>query len=263
MEADNVQDGADVYRVAEPAQMHYRASEETPGDAGDMLEGRMMPYGEWTEIRSTMEGHFLERFSPGALAKSMSEQKARIRVLFEHGMDKVLGRQAIADIADFEDLPDGAHYRAALLPGLPQLVTEGLRRGLYGSSIYFHPIPGKVDRVGSPRASEHNPEGLPEVTVREARIKEFSVVLFPAYEGATAHVRSMTDEVHARQLLEDPVRLLELLTARTATTTAEPEPQHSGPDDQQEEAPPVVVESRRTQPKRDWLKPEEGRRSWI
>lgn len=244
-----------VYRVSSPAEMHYRDSGD--GDSAAILEGRMMPYGEWTEVRSSVEGHFMERFSPGALAKTMSEQKSRIRVMFEHGFDRMLGRQAIADIQDFEDQPDGAYYRAGLLSGLPTLMVEGLRRGLYGSSIRFSPIPGKWDRVRSPRPSEHNPEGLPEHTIREARIKEFSVVLFPQYEGATAHIRSLTDEIAARQLLEDPTRLLEIIATSTTPTD---EPQHSDREEPEVQAPDS---SRSTQPVHDYLKPEEDDLSWL
>jgi hypothetical protein len=58
---------------------------------------------------------------------------------------------------------------------------------LYGSSVRFEPL--KQDRVRFPKRSEHNPEGIPEHTIREARIREFSVVSFPQYAGATAQVR--------------------------------------------------------------------------
>jgi HK97 family phage prohead protease len=169
-----------VIRSAEP--VRFRED----GD-GSTLEGRMVPYDEWTEINNSKEGHILERFAPGALARTISEHGARIRALFEHGEDKNIGRQPIAVIEDMRDEPDGAYYRASLLEGLPPLLVAGLRRGLYGSSIRFGAI--RADRVRSPRRSSHNPDGIPEVTVREARVREFSVVTFPQYAGATAAVR--------------------------------------------------------------------------
>jgi hypothetical protein len=132
-------------------------------------------------------------------------------VLFEHGMDAVLGRQAIAQIGELADQPDGAYYTANLFRGIPDLLVEGIRAGQYGSSIRFAPIPGKWDRVRSPKPSDYNPEGIPEVTIREARVQEFSVVTFPQYDGATAGIRSLTDEVAARQLLVNPERLLEII----------------------------------------------------
>ncbi len=138
-----------------------------------------MPYSTFTEINSRREGHFLERFAPGSLARTLATHLKRIRVLFEHGEDRSLGRQPIATFDDFRDAPDGAYYTASLLRGVPELLVEGLRRGVYGSSVRFNPV--KVDRVRSPGRSAHNPDGLEERTIREARIYEFSVVTFPAY----------------------------------------------------------------------------------
>src|SRR5688572_4396690 len=90
---DDTQAGELVYRATEPAQMRLREE----GDGAPVLEGRMMPYEEWTEVKSSVEGHFLERFAPGALGKTMKERAHRIRALFEHGLD-FLGRQPIATI---------------------------------------------------------------------------------------------------------------------------------------------------------------------
>jgi HK97 family phage prohead protease len=249
-EVENVQGGEFAYRAIEPDAMHLREE----GDGAPVLEGRMMPYGEWTEINSSVEGHFMERFAPGSLAKTMNEQASRIRVLLEHGLDR-LGRQAIAAIEGFRDEQDGAYYRAALLDGLPPLLVSGLRRGLYGSSVRFKPV--KWDRVRSPGASEHNPEGIEERTVREGFVKELSVVTFPAYSGATAMVRSLTDEIAAKQLLGDPERLLDYLRA-----TPPAEPPHSEreePDVEDVEAP---APSRSTRPVHDYLRPEEDDQSW-
>jgi hypothetical protein len=110
--------------------------------------------------------------------------------LFEHGKDQTIGNQPIAVVDEMRDMPDGVYYRASLLDGLPPLLMSGLRRGLYGSSIRLGPI--RSDRVRSPMRSAHNLDRLPEVTIREALIKEFSVVTFPQYAGATAAVRIHT-----------------------------------------------------------------------
>ena len=253
-EIENVNGGELVYRATEPAALHLREEGDSP-----VLEGRMMPYGEWTTIHSLSENGgkpFLERFAPNSLAKTMQEQAERIRVLLEHGMDAVLGRQPIAAVEGFRDEQDGAYYRAGLLEGLPPLLVSGLRRGLYGSSVRFKPI--KWDRVRSPERSEHNPEGLPEHTVREAFVKELSVVTFPAYIGATAQVRSLTDEMAARRLLGDSDDLLEYLQTRKSQNISA-EPQHSDRKEPEDQAP---EQSRSTQPGRDYLRPQEGDPSW-
>lgn len=240
-----------VYRVNEdPGHVKLRAADD--GD-GHILEGRMMPYDEWTEVRSSIEGHFLERFTPGALAKTMAERANRIRVMFEHGLD-FLGRQSIAAGIAFEDRADGAYYDASLFRSVPDLILEGLRHGVYGSSIRFRPV--KWDRVRSPKPSEHNPDGIPEHTIREAYVQEFSVVSFPQYEGATAAVRSLTDEIAARQLLTNPDRLIEIIATNRTNTT---EPPHSEREEPAEQAPAA---SRRTQPVHDYLRAQEDDSSW-
>lgn len=258
-QVETLDGGELVYRASQPEAMLFREE----GDGGLMLSGRMMPYGEWAEVRSSVEGHFMERFELGSLAKTLKERATRIRALFEHGMD-FLGRQPIATIDAFRDEDDGAYYDASLLRGLPDLLVEGLRRGVYGSSIRFRPI--KWDRVRSPAQSEHNPDGIPEHTIREAFVQEFSVVTFPQYEGATASVRSLTDEVAARQLLRDPERLIEIIRSTS-------EPQHSGREEPVAEAeladpaePSEVTDperSRSTQPVRDYLKPRGGDKKWL
>ena len=207
-----------MYRASDPAEMSVRSEGDTL-----TMEGRMMPYGEWTEVRSYAEGHFLERFAPGSLAKTIAEQSPRIRALFEHGMDVTMGRQAIAAIEEMREEDDGAHFRASLLDGLPNLIVSGLRRGLYGSSIRFTPL--KMDRVRSPRPSVHNPDGLEERTVREASMREFSVTAFPVYAGATAHVRSITDEILLGRFADDPARLEEMIAfMESKRTIVEPDP---------------------------------------
>lgn len=246
-DVESAEGGELVYRTTDLAHMSLRAEE----DGGHILSGRMMPYDEWTEVDSSIEGHFMERFSPGALAKTMSERAAHIKVMFEHGMD-FLGRQSIAAGLAFEDRADGAYYDAKLFRSVPELILEGLKHGVYASSIRFRPV--KAERVRSPGKSEHNPAGIPEQTVREAYVREFSVVSFPQYEGATAAVRSLTDEIAARQLLTNPDRLLEIIASRNTTT----EPQHSG----HEASTDAVVEPQHSAT-HDYLKPKEGTKTWL
>jgi len=240
-----------VYRASEPASVHVVAAD---GD-GITVQGRMMPFNEWTEVRSSIEGHFMERFLPGSLSKTMAEQGHRVRALWEHGLDVVLGRQAIANVEEMWEEPDGAYFRSTLLDGLPRLLVSGIQKGLYGSSIRFRPI--KFDRVRNPRRSEHNPNGIEEVTVREAFMKEFSITPFPQYAGATAGIRSITDEIAARRLMADPERLLEILRSvpmdsapvvATDNDDDNNEPQHSPPAEADADAG-----SRSTRPTRDYL----------
>ncbi len=66
----------------------------------------------------------------------------------------------------------------------------GLRAGVYGASFRFQTLREDIDQ--RPGTSAYNPEGLPQRTIQEARVMEFGPVTFPAYAGATAGVRSLT-----------------------------------------------------------------------
>lgn len=258
------------YRSAELA---YRDGED--GQPG-VLEGRMVPYDQWTEIRSIMEGHFLERIRQGALTKTLREQVAKMRVLFQHGFSRSLDQAPIAKIESVRDAADGPHYRSLLLPSVPEIIVDGLRAGLYGTSIAMR-MPMRFEAHFPKRPTEHNPEMLEERTVTEASIKEMSVVTFPAYEGTTATVRSLTDELLVARLAEDPTKLLQILRSELQEEAApehpepdeeaapEPEPEEEADSAPEEDEPQVPVEAgRATQPKptKDWLSVEEARPEW-
>jgi HK97 family phage prohead protease len=247
-----------VYRSAE---LNYeKGSDGKPG----ILEGKMVPHGAWTEIRSAIEGNFMERIAAGALKKTFAERANRMRVLFEHGFSRLLDKQPIAKLEELRDEDDGAYYRAKLLPGLPELLLSGLAEGEYGSSIGMRmPIQADIDHT--PKRSDYNPEGIPESTVTEASLAEISVTAFPSYEGATATVRSITDDViletHGQIIIaklarEDPQRLLELVR-----TELQVEPPHSEPP--AEEAPQEEREPEHSpKPTKDWLSEKESEEAW-
>src|SRR6266540_707466 len=59
------------------------------GDGSPLLVGQFIPFNEWTEIDSLYEGHFMERFAPGAITRSLAERTPK--VLFQHGRDPEIG----------------------------------------------------------------------------------------------------------------------------------------------------------------------------
>ncbi len=169
-------------RDRRPVRLVERSEEGRP-----TLTGHFAVFNTPTEINSLYEGHFIERFAPGAFKKTLRENKG-LRVLFQHGHDPELGDKPIADLLRaFED-ERGARYEATLFDGLPQLVVDGLRAGAYGASFRFRSLHERLEQ--DPGSSEHNPAGLPERTVLEASVAEFGPVTFPAYEGADASLRS-------------------------------------------------------------------------
>jgi HK97 family phage prohead protease len=173
------------------------------------LFGHFAVFNQWAEISSAYEGKFLERIAPGAFKRTF-ERRNGLRVLFNHGKDPDIGDKPIASITDLREDEVGAYYEAELLEGLPPLVVSGLRAGEYGASFRFS-INGRDGETwdDSPRASDHNPERLPERTIRSAHAYEFGPVTFPAYEAASAGVRSvsMTDDYVATRIASDPERL--------------------------------------------------------
>lgn len=71
-------------------------------------------------------------------------------------------------------------------------LLPALRSGQLGASFQFAPTRESYDP--KPKRSEHNPDGIPEVTIREVKLIEFGPVTFGAYPTATAGVRSLTDD---------------------------------------------------------------------
>ena len=126
----------------------------------------------------------------------------------------------------------GAAYEVDLFPSVPPLIMDGLRAGEYGSSYRFRVLREEWD--DQPSESDYNPSGLPERTVKEAEVYEFGPVTYPAYAGATAGIRSMTDEFMLYEpARKNPSHLAEVIeynlptpaAATSAPETPEPEPE--------------------------------------
>ena len=79
-------------------------------------------------------------------------------------------------------------YNRDLLPGL--------KAGVYGASMRMR-VTGE-EWNDAPTRSEGNPEGIPERTITRMQVLEFGPVTFPANPGASAGVRSGTDEFYVR-----------------------------------------------------------------
>ncbi len=178
----------DLFRATYPG-VEFR--EATDGEA-PVLTGHFAVFNEWTEIDSMWEGRFMERISPGAFRKTFKEAKDSIRVLFQHGRDPQVGDKPLAKITDLREDGTGAFYEAEMLDtAYNQDILPGLEAGLYGASFRFRVLKEEFDEKA--KRSSYNPEGLPERTITEAAVSEFGPVTFPAYAGATAGVRSLTD----------------------------------------------------------------------
>ena len=162
------------------------------GDGQPVLSGHFAVFNQWTEIDSWFEGRFLERIAPGAFKKTMREQRDLLRILFQHGQDPQIADKPLAPIDELGEDEEGAFYAGEMLDtSYNRDLIPGLRAGQYGSSFRFQVL--KEDRDEKPKPSNYNPTGLPERTIREVQLFEFGPVTFPAYPGASAGIRSMTD----------------------------------------------------------------------
>ncbi len=218
-----------------------------------LLTGEFAVFNQWTEINSAWEGQFLERISPSAFNKTFDENRAGMKVLYDHGHDPQIGNKPLGSISELRATDTGAYYEVPLFDtSYNRDLLPGLKAGVYGASFRFKVM--REDFVKAPERGEHNPDGLPERTITEARVMEFGPVTFPAYEGATAGVRSMTDEFIVSQIFGSPDRvraLLESLVPKSNTTGPTPAPDveaAEAPQTERREVPAKKFDSRE-----EWL----------
>ena len=165
---------------------------------GKTLTIRLAPHDQWAEIQSVSEGHFMERFGRSAYRKTMAESLPKI--LLNHGKDPQIGEKPIATTDEVGEDATSPFARGRLLDGVPELVVDGLRKGVYGASHRFSVV--RESWVDKPAGGPHNPNKIPERTITEARLFELGPVTWPAYAGASASLRSITDDY--RTLPEAP-----------------------------------------------------------
>ncbi len=163
------------------------------GDDTPVMRGHFAVFNEFTEINSVFEGHFLERIAPTAFDKTFQENRDNIKVLFQHGHDPQIGDKVLGKPAVLESDKIGARYEVPLYDtSYNRDLIPGLKDGAYGASFRFKVVREEFDK--KPERSDYNPEGLPERTITEAKVMEFGPVTFPAYDSATAAVRSLRPE---------------------------------------------------------------------
>jgi HK97 family phage prohead protease len=178
----------DVVRARPPAVL-IRADDQ----GRDVMTGHFSTFGDWYEVDSWFEGNFLEAIAPGAFRQTIKEDRADVKVTFNHGFD-VLGDQVLGPISELREDDTGPYYEVPLFRGVPDLLREGLREGVYGSSFRFQVLADSWDE--EPEPSESNPRGIKQRTITKVRLMEFGPVTFPANPNATAGLRSLTDRYY-------------------------------------------------------------------
>ncbi|HUW15757.1 MAG TPA: HK97 family phage prohead protease, partial [Actinomycetes bacterium] len=104
-------------------------------DDGKTLTVRLAPHDEWATIHSMSEGHFVERFARSAYRKTMAERAPKI--MFQHGKDSQIGEKPIATLDEVGEDEISPYARGKILDGVPELVLDGIRKGVYGASHRF------------------------------------------------------------------------------------------------------------------------------
>lgn len=199
-----------------------------------LMEIRFSVFGTWYEIDSFWEGTFLERTARGAFAKTISERKTNLPVLFNHGMDLMIGDKILGPTESLSEQVDSPVAQVSLFDtSYNRDLVPGLQAGVYGSSFTFRVVQDSWN--DEPEASAHNPKGLPERTITEVRLLEAGPVTWPANPAATAGLRcvSGTDVFYEGMSRRDPHMVAELrsrvLAKRTAESSAAAPPPASEP----------------------------------
>lgn len=214
--------------------LELRADE---GPAGLMF-GHFAVFDTWTEINSWFEGDFLERLAPGAFKRTIKNNASQVRVQFDHGYDSHIGGAPLGPIEMLSEDDEGVYYEVPLLdtdynrdrivPMLEGRTLDGERHGsLLGASFRFRVTRDEWDE--EPDESDHNPRGLPERTIREVQLYEFGPVVFPAYEQATAGIRSLTDHFLERRREARSSRAVSAPASRHSDTGTPVAPAESHP----------------------------------
>lgn len=179
----------DIYRARASAP-DVTAAEDDESIA--LMTGHFARFGEWTLINSRTEGVFMERVMPGAFDKTIAESQRAMRVLYDHGHDPQIGNKVLGPIRSLAVDDEGPRYEVPLYDtSYNRDLLPGLKDNAYGASFRFAVMGEKwTDR---PERSDHNPDAIPERSILEAKVYEFGPVTFPAYAGATAGARSLTD----------------------------------------------------------------------
>jgi len=176
------------------------------------LHGRFAEFGRWYKVRSRFEGDFMERVQPGATLDTIRDDRDGMRVLFDHGMDPSLGNKVLGPIQTLDEAQDGPRYEVPLFDtSYNRDLLPGLKAGVYGASMRMRVLGDTWD--DEPRRSDYNPDGLKERTITRMRVAEFGPVTFPANPGATAGMRSATDDFYGRMAEHNPAVFAEAVRA--------------------------------------------------
>lgn len=173
----------------------HRVQLRAEPDGKRVLFGHAAVFNSWTEIDSTWEGHFRERFAPGAFNRTLAERGHRVKALYDHGHDPTIGNKPLGPFRALREDGTGLWYEVELLSTdyNRDFVIPAAEAGVLGASLRFRSVKEEWD---------DDTDDLPERTIRDAELYELGPVTFPAYEAATAGVRSRIDAELWRSVMQ-------------------------------------------------------------
>lgn len=200
----------------------------TDGSSSPLLVGHFSQFNAWYPVSSFWEGDFLERVAPGAFLETIKNDIASMRVLYDHGFDPTIGNKPLGPITTLEEDAEGPYYEVPLLdtdynasfviPALEGRLMSGEKTGSQLGASFRFQVMGETWEQ-KPKPSPDNPTGLPQRTIMQAKVFEFGPVTFPANAGASAGMRSLSDQFIDR-IHNDP-RFVARFTERVGLTTVE------------------------------------------
>lgn len=156
-------------------------------DDGNTLYGHLAVFNQDTEINN-WEGNFIERIAPGAFKRTLDHRSHRVKILYDHGLDPSIGNKPLGKPSRLEEDETGLYVEVPLDDttynrDLKASLTSG---AIDGMSFRFS-VPNDGDEW------EYPDDGLPIRTLKQVILHEGGPVTFPAYEGASAGIRSAED----------------------------------------------------------------------
>jgi HK97 family phage prohead protease len=180
----NVKGAAMPDRSQEPKEGLFRmvpnsiARAETADD-GNTLTGYAAVFDTWADIEG-FSGSFKERVKPGAFKRTLTNNKDKIKVMFNHGMDPQIGMKPLGKPSVIEERSTGLYTETPLDK---TSYNEDLKASLASGAI--DGMSFQFDVTGE----EWN-EDYSERTITQVKLYEFGPVTWPAYETTSAGIRS-------------------------------------------------------------------------
>lgn len=222
-----------------------RAEDEAPLGT---LVGEFSVFGEWYEINSMWEGHFLERVSPGAFKRTINNRSGQspIRVILEHGFDPTVADKPLGVPRVLEERGSGVYAETPLFDtSYNRDLAPALSGGAYGQSFRFQVLRDEfAERDAEGWEDPGNPawSDLPQRTITEVRLMEFGPTIWPASPATNAStgLRSATDQFYEQLARRDAsaydaavrsVRSLRVPVAPVGATDVPEDPQTGHSED--------------------------------